>query len=169
MVEIRCDASLLASALGLIASTCTLGLGVVYLILRFQQTPLAFARCDFAEADCNWRWRQVFTLNPVRLLDQWTPILFGVLGMAVHLRHLKFCKFESRLLPNSYLQYSAFLAVATLFANFGYCGRLGVLVGSLDLLAALSCLAAWLMGETVLKGSARRICRAQGSCLGVGC
>jgi len=137
-------------------------MGIIYLILKIKDLDVEFGDCGFIEpADCNgphWNgdwfhgrgvhgphWRSVFTLNPVILLDLWTPVIIGALGVCIHLKSLNFPYVKN------YETYAVFMVVTALFANVGYAAQLGVIIAFLSGVAALMCLVARLTGEKALK------------------
>jgi len=76
-------------------------------------------------------WRSMFTLAPTVLLDIWTPFVFGVIATMTQLtsnRWEKTCSSWTRVL--------LFHLVMALFANFGYAGCLGVLIGFISIVVA---------------------------------
>eukprot|EP00420_Gonyaulax_spinifera_P038311 CAMPEP_0197886604 /NCGR_PEP_ID=MMETSP1439-20131203/16974_1 /TAXON_ID=66791 /ORGANISM="Gonyaulax spinifera, Strain CCMP409" /LENGTH=150 /DNA_ID=CAMNT_0043506411 /DNA_START=88 /DNA_END=540 /DNA_ORIENTATION=- len=137
------DAGTIASCLCFICSLCTLALGVLFLVLTAHDLRLEFSDCGFLEEDCNRAWRHVFTFRPEIVFDLWTPIVIGTLGICIHLKSVKFSWVAN------YVQYSLFMLVNALFANFGYCGQGGILLGALSLLAVVGCIVARLTGEKV--------------------
>mmetsp|Transcript_108143 Transcript_108143/g.305762 ORF Transcript_108143/g.305762 Transcript_108143/m.305762 type:complete len:159 (-) Transcript_108143:50-526(-) len=139
------DIAVISSWVALIASVCTFLQGFLYLILKIVDLRLEFGDCGFFEEDCNGVWRSVFTFRPSILLDIWTPLLVGLVGMALHLKSLK-----TKYMTN-YLQYALFMLVTALFANFGYVGGLGIILGTLSLLACVLCIVTRLTGEKTMK------------------
>merc|ERR1719461_2209898 len=142
---------MMTSLICFLGSLCTLVVGILYLILRLEDLRLEFDGCSFLEEDCNRRWRDLFSLRPNILFDVWTPLLFGILGTSIHLHSLRFNHFFELVIPNNYIQYAAFMLVTALFANFGYCGQFGVLVGFTSVLGFVMCIMARLMGESWVK------------------
>merc|ERR1712217_418849 len=97
---------------------------------KIKDLTVNFQACEiFEPEDCNLAWRQVFTLSPAILLDLWTPVILGTLGMAIHIKALKFTWVKS------YAQYALFMAITALCANVGYCAQCGILVAVLSALA----------------------------------
>jgi hypothetical protein len=142
----KCDFGITTSAICFVASLCTFCLGLVYLILRIAYLKVEFGGCGFLEpADCNRDWRTVFTLNPFILLDVWTPVILGGIGVCIHLKDLKFPY------VSNYAQYALFMLVTSLFANVGYVGQLGIIIAVLSATGALLCSIASLIGESTLK------------------
>eukprot|EP00440_Ansanella_granifera_P033842 gb/GFBE01036717.1/.p1 GENE.gb/GFBE01036717.1/~~gb/GFBE01036717.1/.p1 ORF type:complete len:156 (+),score=15.68 gb/GFBE01036717.1/:1-468(+) len=147
----NCDVGLVTSCLCFIGSLSVLALGFLYLVLKLEQMRLEFSDCGFVQADCNWKWRGLFTLRPNVLLDVWTPIILGILGSSIHVHSMRFCFFFEWILPTNYVQYAVFMLVTALFASFGYCGQLGVIVGAFSLCTVVLCILARLTGENGIK------------------
>merc|ERR1711939_202397 len=76
--------------------------------------------------DCNLHWRSVFTLNPVILLDIWTPLIVGIIAMGLTCQ--KFKVVES-IKVDTWFKFCGFQVFMAFFANFGYTGKLGVWFG----------------------------------------
>mmetsp|Transcript_90711 Transcript_90711/g.234225 ORF Transcript_90711/g.234225 Transcript_90711/m.234225 type:complete len:156 (-) Transcript_90711:323-790(-) len=153
----NCDVGVIVSAVSFVASMLTLAVGVIYLILKLENASVHFYDCGFVTADCNDPWRRVFTLSPIVLLDLWTPVIMGLLGITIHIRSLLICNIEESLLPHNYVQYGFFMLVTALCGNFGYCGKFGVLVGILSSISVFLCIMAKLMGESLVKALQTRI------------
>lgn len=147
----NCDIGIITSCLCFIASSFTLLLGIVYIVLRLENLDVRFESCKIFTEDCNHHWRGIFSFRPNVLFDVWVPIVVGILGMSVHVLGLRFCAFFVWLLPTNYAQYAFFMCVSALFANIGYCGQGGVIVGILSGVAFLFCIIARLMGEGNIK------------------
>merc|ERR1719374_412995 len=139
------DVSTIASALSFIGSVCTIVVGVVFLIDKMDAARLK-TNCKLFEPDCNKGWRDVFTLNPIVMLDFWTPVILGLLGSAVHLKQLRSGGMET-FMPSNYIQYALLMLVTGLFGDFGYTGMAGVLVGALCVVASLCCVIAKVTGD----------------------
>merc|ERR1719210_705935 len=112
---------------------------------------IAFESCELLEEDCNQEWRGLFTLRPNVLFDVWTPLLFGILGTSIHVHNLRFCFFFEWLLPRSYVQYAFFMLTTALIADFGYCGKAGVIVGAVSVVSFVLCIIVRLTGESAIK------------------
>merc|ERR1712151_1479395 len=135
-----------ASCFAFLASCCTFVLGIIFVALKVKDLGLLFEECGFLEpADCNLQWRTVFTLRPEILLDLWTPCILGFLGMAIHIKSLKFPYVDN------YVKYSLFMILTALFANVGYVAQLGVIIASLSGIAAVLCIVARLTGDKGLR------------------
>uniref|UniRef100_A0A7S4Q1V2 Transmembrane protein n=1 Tax=Alexandrium monilatum TaxID=311494 RepID=A0A7S4Q1V2_9DINO len=140
------DLSTITAWVCLIGSFLTLVEGLIYLIAKIADLELHWEHCDFFKTDCNRGWRTVFTFNPLVLLDLWTPIILGCIGMAIHMKpSLKFTR------VTNYMVYAAFMLVTTLFGNFGYVGKFGILVGIVPLIGCLMCIVTSLLGTKSLK------------------
>jgi len=146
-----CDAGLIASIFCFICSFLTLSVGLIYIFLKIVNLTLLFDGCGLFEEDCNREWRTVFTLRPEVLLDLWTPTIFGLLGLSIHCTAFQPCPLVAKLLPMTYIQYAFLMTVTALFANFGYLGKAGIIVGILCLIAALFCIVVRLLGDVFIK------------------
>eukprot|EP00450_Noctiluca_scintillans_P018398 CAMPEP_0194512442 /NCGR_PEP_ID=MMETSP0253-20130528/44442_1 /TAXON_ID=2966 /ORGANISM="Noctiluca scintillans" /LENGTH=149 /DNA_ID=CAMNT_0039355893 /DNA_START=31 /DNA_END=480 /DNA_ORIENTATION=+ len=140
------DMSMIASALSFICSVCTIAVGIVYLFDKVQGAKLR-TDCALFAPDCNVQWRKVFTLNPIVLLDSWTPIILGFLGTQVHVKAIRIDMF----MPTNYIQYAFLMLITAIFADLGYSGMFGVLVGVLSLVASICCVVAKVMGDSQVK------------------
>eukprot|EP01056_Protomagalhaensia_sp_Gyna25_P000878 Protomagalhaensia_sp_Gyna_25__877@NODE_1422_length_1850_cov_541_589729_g1147_i0_p2_GENE_NODE_1422_length_1850_cov_541_589729_g1147_i0NODE_1422_length_1850_cov_541_589729_g1147_i0_p2_ORF_typecomplete_len158_score16_54_NODE_1422_length_1850_cov_541_589729_g1147_i06731146 len=126
------ELNLVAKWTGLISSVLTLVLGLVHIIkidARVHWPNGSFIDDNQAGS---WRW-PLFTFQPDRFFDIWTPFLLGLLGVMAHIRQFpNICK-----LTKDFVRYFIFLFIVALFGNLGYNGGLGIIVGSVTLLAAL--------------------------------
>mmetsp|Transcript_101405 Transcript_101405/g.160346 ORF Transcript_101405/g.160346 Transcript_101405/m.160346 type:complete len:156 (+) Transcript_101405:79-546(+) len=147
----NCDGGVVASAFCFVSSCFTFALGIGYIISKILNITLLFESCDFFDEDCNHQWRTVFTLNPEVILDMWTPFIFGLLGISIHIKALQFCPMVTQFLPVTYVQYAIFMIMSALFACIGYMGQAGVIVGIVCLIAAIMCVVVRLLGEVYLK------------------
>mmetsp|Transcript_79102 Transcript_79102/g.228750 ORF Transcript_79102/g.228750 Transcript_79102/m.228750 type:complete len:154 (+) Transcript_79102:67-528(+) len=145
------DVGVLTSCLCFVASVCTLVLGAIYVMLKLDGMHLRFDSCGWMQDDCNKNWREFFSFRPNVLFDVWTPLLVGILGTSVHVNGLKVCFLFEWLLPRTYVHYAFFMLVTAFFANFGYCGQVGVLIGVFSLCSAAMCVLAHLMREGSIK------------------
>jgi len=140
------DLPTITSWVCLVASVLTLLQGVIYLIAKMAELDLFFGTCGIFQRDCNVRWRAVFAFNHVILLDLWTPIILGCIGVAVHMKpSLKFTRITS------YRLYAGFMLVTTLYGNFGYVGQFGILVGVFPLVGCLLCIITLMLGTKDLQ------------------
>ena len=89
----------------------------------------------------NSAWRsRVFTLVPDFFVDNWTPLIFGIIAVFQCLGG-----FQSDWVSGSMLKALLFNVVMMLFAAFGYAGQAGIIVGFIQALAGLLILIALLM------------------------
>jgi len=147
----RCDAAGIASVTCLVASFCTVAIGVIYIGSKLWNANLRFGSCDVFEADCNIMWRQVFTLRPDVVFSLWTPLLLGTHGVSIHFKQFQLSPFLEQLLPLTYTHYAIFMVVSALFANAGYTGKCGVLAAALSLLAAIVCFVVRFLGHVLIR------------------
>eukprot|EP01054_Gregarina_sp_Poly1_P001248 Gregarina_sp_Poly_1__1247@NODE_1302_length_4433_cov_312_071461_g846_i1_p3_GENE_NODE_1302_length_4433_cov_312_071461_g846_i1NODE_1302_length_4433_cov_312_071461_g846_i1_p3_ORF_typecomplete_len159_score0_08TERT_thumb/PF17984_1/2_7e03TERT_thumb/PF17984_1/0_13SLATT_3/PF18184_1/1_6SLATT_3/PF18184_1/3_7e02DUF4818/PF16089_5/2_5e03DUF4818/PF16089_5/0_31DUF4818/PF16089_5/6_4e03_NODE_1302_length_4433_cov_312_071461_g846_i128333309 len=119
--------------LGLISSVCTVVLGIVHLVTIDASVRWPSGRNFIRDVQAEtWRY-PLFTFRPDPFFDIWTPFVFGVLGIMAHIRQFPtICK-----ITGNFLRYFVFLFTSALFANLGYRGGLGIICGSVALLAAL--------------------------------
>lgn len=147
----NCDIGVFASCVCFIASLCTMALGIALLVQKIEGLKVRFEECEVLEAECDQQWRFVFSLQPDVFLDLWTPTIFGVLGVSVHVNCLRLNALCDRLLPTGYMQYAFFMLATALFGNVGYCGKLGVIFGAISGAACLACVLVRLAGEQGIK------------------
>eukprot|EP01056_Protomagalhaensia_sp_Gyna25_P003744 Protomagalhaensia_sp_Gyna_25__3743@NODE_3364_length_605_cov_3_858657_g2820_i0_p1_GENE_NODE_3364_length_605_cov_3_858657_g2820_i0NODE_3364_length_605_cov_3_858657_g2820_i0_p1_ORF_typecomplete_len165_score2_60DUF4818/PF16089_5/4_4e03DUF4818/PF16089_5/0_03DUF4818/PF16089_5/8_5e03DUF202/PF02656_15/19DUF202/PF02656_15/95RseC_MucC/PF04246_12/64RseC_MucC/PF04246_12/52_NODE_3364_length_605_cov_3_858657_g2820_i0111584 len=119
--------------IGLISSVLTLVLGFVHLVTIDASVKWPSGSNFIKDVQATtWRY-PLFTFRPDAFFDIWTPFVFGVVGVMAHIKQFpNICK-----LTKNFLRYFVFLLVAALFANLGYNGGLGIICGSVTLLAAL--------------------------------
>lgn len=129
--------------LGLISSVLTLVLGIVHLVTIDASVKWP-AGSDFIKDVQKETWRdRLFTFQPDLFFDAWTPFVFGAIGVMAHIKQFpNICK-----LTKNFLRYFVFLFIMALFANLGYNGGLGILFGSVTLLAALFALIIFFMSD----------------------
>ncbi|PHJ24732.1 transmembrane protein [Cystoisospora suis] len=113
----------------LVAGLFTTAVGVCRLLR--SNAYLRWPSDDFL-ADVNAEsWRQkLFVLGPAAVVDLWTPFVFGIVSLHAH------AKLLAEPEANVYLIHSVWSTVQALFANFGYCGGLGITAGVLSALSA---------------------------------
>ena len=68
-------------------------------------------------------WRSIFSFSPSIFLDLWTPLFFGLISVFLHFPGLRMKSL------NNWYRISLFFLITALFANFGYTGNLGIIVG----------------------------------------
>merc|ERR1711920_675906 len=132
----------MGSSMCFLASLTTLVQGLIFLAQKLQDLSVEFSACGFLEEDCNIAWRQFFTLRPDIFLDLWAPVLFGILGLSIHLAST-----DSRRFVKNYVYYAVFMLTTALFANIGYNGQLGVFLAGYSAVCAAACAVARLTGE----------------------
>mmetsp|Transcript_71456 Transcript_71456/g.201730 ORF Transcript_71456/g.201730 Transcript_71456/m.201730 type:complete len:151 (-) Transcript_71456:212-664(-) len=137
-----CDFALITSCLCFIASCLTLVQGIAFLFFKVKNLEVLFQDCDglLEPEDCNVQWRAVFTLRPEVLLDLWTPVILGALGIAIHLK-------RDRSPIKSYVAYAFFMFTTATFGNIGYLSQAGIFLAVFTTIALAFCLVARLMGE----------------------
>jgi len=79
-------------------------------------------------------WRAVFSLQPSVLVETWTPVFFGVLGVTAH-----FPGFEHRWITKSWFHAGAWNVFLALFGHLGYGGNLGIIFGTFAAIVGLMC------------------------------
>lgn len=146
-----CDAAAVASVVCLIASISTIGVGLVYVVLKLLKITLEFSSCDFFDETCNQTWRNVFTFRPSVLFTLWTPTFLGIVGASVHFQSLRLCSLFDQIAPATYTQYAWFMLLTALVGNIGYLGQCGVIIGIYSLVAALVCIVVRLIGHIGIK------------------
>ncbi|KAH0476068.1 MAG: uncharacterized protein KVP18_001538 [Porospora cf. gigantea A] len=76
-------------------------------------------------------------------MDNWTPMLFGLSGVAAHIKRFK----TTRGITNDYGSYLCFVVISALWASMGYVGNFGFIVGMFELLTGLFCVVGLLMDQ----------------------
>lgn len=149
------------TVLGFLACCSTVVLGVIYLSIQWpEDLTLRWSDCSwFPESwgykdiktwsDCNTSanykqgqtaWSQFFSVIGILPAE---PLIFGIFGSFMH----RPCLLQVFGFPRNFLQYSIFLIVMALFANFSYCGKWGVILGFYSLLVGLLAIGAQITGE----------------------
>merc|ERR1712129_434259 len=81
----------------------------------------------------NYQWRaSVFSLVPDVFVDNWTPLIFGVMALLQCVGGM-----QSHWLSGSLLKCLLFHVAMMLFACFGYAGQAGIVVGFIESFAGL--------------------------------
>eukprot|EP00928_Gymnodinium_smaydae_P090774 TRINITY_DN74501_c0_g1_i1.p2 TRINITY_DN74501_c0_g1~~TRINITY_DN74501_c0_g1_i1.p2 ORF type:complete len:184 (+),score=49.37 TRINITY_DN74501_c0_g1_i1:27-554(+) len=133
---------------GLFASIFTLIIGIIYIKVKMVNLnwKLEWQDCDFTNKgpyepwiDCNMMWATVFGIVGVAF---WAPVSFGLAGL--YLQRPPLLKADH--FPKTFSQYGGLMIVQASYANFGYCGKLGVVCGAYSVFVALLCFAASLLG-----------------------
>ncbi|CAK9040539.1 Luminal-binding protein 5 [Durusdinium trenchii] len=96
---------------------------------HFPTLSLKFSECHFEDpdeytywVDCNDAWAKDWGMVGV---PNWVPLIVGLVGtMMVNPYILQVVGF-----PRNFLQHGIFLIVQAMFANIGYCGKIGVATG----------------------------------------
>eukprot|EP00922_Rhytidocystis_sp_ex-Travisia-forbesii_P027971 GHVS01041049.1.p1 GENE.GHVS01041049.1~~GHVS01041049.1.p1 ORF type:complete len:354 (-),score=79.43 GHVS01041049.1:600-1661(-) len=83
-------------------------------------------------------WRQrLFSFTPSVLIDKFTPLLMGILSLLIHTH--PFTYQPVRTLTLSFARLFGWTLCVALWGNLGYAGGLGIVVGTVTLLASLLC------------------------------
>lgn len=165
MATCRCPFGIFVSWWCFICSLLTLVLGVIYILLRLADLKIHFDQCGIIQEDCKreWRdtvyytgyrcaecnlpWRGVVTFEWETLLDIWTPFIVGLVGVLLHMTALRWTSFLLWLMPQWYTHYGVFMFITAFFANFGYCGKVGIILGIVSLVGAIFCVVCYFVGE----------------------
>jgi len=143
--------------LGRSSSQFTLIIGVVYWYYHHPKMHLKYSTCGWEDkagsqwVDCNQEWASNFGMASLPFM---TPLIVGLFGIFMYRPML----LQVHGFPKNFLQYSLFLLFQGLFANFGFCGKLGVLNGWFSVFVGILALFGQVLGlETdrmlKLKGS----------------
>jgi len=125
-----------------IASACTIAVGIAHISNIIDLTcesssilsnyncigPYLAWNTNSFTADINRPWRAVFSLEPNRMLDNFSPLIFGILCLSV--------QFQGGI-QLDWWQLSFLLLMCSLFTCFGYAGNLGIICGFLNAFASL--------------------------------
>jgi len=118
---------------GLVASVFAFVIWIFHLI-----SVKAFIRWNsfnFLADDGHLSWRQpIFTFAPSTLLDVWIPLLFCLMGLAIH---FKTFPYRIAKLGESWPFYFSFHLLMAFFGGIGYGGNMGVILGALQFVAAV--------------------------------
>eukprot|EP00933_Yihiella_yeosuensis_P064944 TRINITY_DN6850_c0_g2_i1.p1 TRINITY_DN6850_c0_g2~~TRINITY_DN6850_c0_g2_i1.p1 ORF type:complete len:180 (+),score=43.52 TRINITY_DN6850_c0_g2_i1:45-584(+) len=131
---------------GTVTSVATIVIGLIYLYNKPPSFPLKWD-CPWKNpdeytywVDCNQQWSTSWGMVG---LPKWCALLVGIGGTAmVSPGALEVVGF-----PKNCIQYACFLVFQAFFANFGFCGKIGVAVGYVSCAVALVALAAGAMDE----------------------
>lgn len=105
-------------------------------LLPSVKATLSVADNDFL-ADVNkesFRFR-IFSFVPSVFIDIWTPFVMGCISVLTQFKH-----FQAQWLCKSYFRLFLWNFTVALFANLGYSGGMGIIVGSVTLCTTLLCL-----------------------------
>lgn len=98
---------------------------------------------DFIEDVNQLTWRgTLFSFVPDVFIDVWTPFVFGFISLLCHFNFYPItfnCK--------NFCVFFLWNLVQALFANLGYSGGIGIIVGSVSLLAALLSLICFILNR----------------------
>ncbi|ESS29509.1 putative transmembrane protein [Toxoplasma gondii VEG] len=111
---------------GLAAGSLTIATGVVRIL---KASPSLQWPTENLLDDLNdelWR-RKLFLLNPGDICDLWAPIIFGIVSFLTHFR-----LFDMKAITCNFSHYSSWNLAQALYANYGYCGVLGLVAGVLS-------------------------------------
>ncbi|CAK9116881.1 unnamed protein product [Durusdinium trenchii] len=114
--------------LGRGSSQFTLVIGVVYMWYHHPKFALKYSECGWSDeagsqwVDCNQEWASNFGMASLPFM---TPLLVGLIGVFMYRPVL----LQVQGFPRNFLQYGIWLVFQGIFANFGYCGKLGVMNG----------------------------------------
>lgn len=127
------DANAVAKWTGLVGSLLTFVLGIVH-ICDITARIYWPSNVGFITDVNRLTWRDpLFTLNPIVMLDVWTPFIFGAMGLLAHTEKAK----RLEVVTESFLNYFIFNMICGLFATIGYNGGLGIIFCIPVFLAAL--------------------------------
>merc|ERR1712048_1032044 len=72
-------------------------------------------------------WRDVFTFRIDKFIDLWTPLLFGLISLMLHMGHTRWDA-----VADNWITFSFWFLLMALWGSFGYAGNLGILTGFLN-------------------------------------
>jgi hypothetical protein len=81
-------------------------------------------------------WGSVFSLEPNTFMDNFAPVLIGLITLSVHLPGEE----SWNPIGVSWKRYFVWFMLVALFANIGYAGNFGIVVGFFNVLLACTCL-----------------------------
>eukprot|EP01054_Gregarina_sp_Poly1_P004616 Gregarina_sp_Poly_1__4615@NODE_246_length_10752_cov_151_576135_g216_i0_p12_GENE_NODE_246_length_10752_cov_151_576135_g216_i0NODE_246_length_10752_cov_151_576135_g216_i0_p12_ORF_typecomplete_len151_score11_15SfLAP/PF11139_8/0_0069Colicin_V/PF02674_16/1_2Colicin_V/PF02674_16/6_1e03Colicin_V/PF02674_16/7_5DUF1700/PF08006_11/4e02DUF1700/PF08006_11/0_84CbiQ/PF02361_16/2_7e02CbiQ/PF02361_16/5_7DUF202/PF02656_15/19DUF202/PF02656_15/3_2e02_NODE_246_length_10752_cov_151_576135_g216_i082978749 len=121
--------------LGFVVGLLTLILGLVHFFDSKPRLRWPAGRFRDDNNASSWRWT-LFSFAPSIFIDNWTPAVFGVVGLVAHFgKHAGPCGFVTK----DFLSYAIFLLIVALFANLAYNGGLGIIFSIVSFLATLLC------------------------------
>eukprot|EP01083_Nonionella_stella_P032499 88963_1 len=127
--------------------TCNGGLTIVSGITSFGGSAVPWDRTACNEdiaGHSSWlnsAWRaRVFSLVPDVFMDNWTPLIFGLIAVAQCIAGM-----QSDWISGSLLKALLFHIVMMLFACFGYAGQAGIVIGFIQAFAGFLILVAMIM------------------------
>lgn len=71
-------------------------------------------------------WRGVFSLQPKVFIDLWTPLVFGVISVFLHMGQTRSDK-----IADNWVRFSLWFVLQALWGSFGYAGNMGIITGFL--------------------------------------
>jgi len=69
-------------------------------------------------------WRGVFSFKPEVFVDLWTPMLFGVISVFLHMGQTRSTK-----IADNWLRFSFWFLIQACWGSFGYAGNIGIITG----------------------------------------
>ncbi|CAE7929114.1 unnamed protein product, partial [Symbiodinium sp. KB8] len=131
--------------LGLASSLFTTIIGIVYTWYHHPVLQLKWSECGWSDTaatkwvDCNSEWASNFGMAQLPSL---VPLLMGIFGTFMYRPML----LQVGGFPKNFVQYAVWLLFQGMFANFGYCGKLGVINGWFSIILAVASLVAEVTG-----------------------
>eukprot|EP00928_Gymnodinium_smaydae_P000197 TRINITY_DN10071_c0_g1_i2.p2 TRINITY_DN10071_c0_g1~~TRINITY_DN10071_c0_g1_i2.p2 ORF type:complete len:175 (-),score=42.05 TRINITY_DN10071_c0_g1_i2:30-554(-) len=130
---------------GLFVSVFTTIIGLIYIQQKGLKWKLEWSECGWENkgqyelwVDCNQNWTNSFGVVGMVF---WFPLYIGLAGLYVQRAPLLKAPF-----PRKFAHYGAFLVFNASYANFAYCGRLGIVCGAWSMLTAGFCFLASFLG-----------------------
>jgi len=134
---------------GVLASVCA---GVLFVFrVTAVGAHIKWNRFDFLADDGRISWRStLFSFAPSTFADVWTPFVFCVVGLSVHVDKMPF---KVKSLQDGWGMFCVFHSLMAFYAGIGYAGNVGIILGSIQFVCAFIILGAVLLcdGETSLK------------------
>lgn len=126
--------------IGAISSVLTFVLGIVHIVT--YPASVSWPDGGFLDDVNAWSWRSLFTFAPSVIATQWTPLLFGILGILMHMDK-KYLQWGTA----TFAHYFVFNFVKGLFADIAYAGGLGIIFSVVTWITCLLCLICYFLAD----------------------
>jgi len=83
----------------------------------------------------NQNWREIFSLKTSALVENWTPVFFGIISVTSH-----FPGFSYRFITKTWFHCALWNIFLACFGHLGYSGNLGIIFGCFAIIVSFVCL-----------------------------
>jgi len=135
---------------GVVASVCA-GVLFVFRVVA-SRASIKWNSSNFIDdstSKLSWR-ANLFSFSPSTFVDVWTPFVFCVVGLSIHVEKMPF---KVKSLQDGWGMFCVFHSLMAFYGGIGYAGNVGIILGSIQFACAFVILGAVILcdGETSLK------------------